>query len=342
MKLIYIKLLFLFILTMKANFVICESNSKFDIVDSNNYSFFITNILVDNNIILCGASHDGILISLDSGFNWHIVNKGFIQDNENNIIGIKKINDKYVAWTLEGRLYYSDDTAKSWKIYSTFFDSNNISITDLTPISDSVIYLSSNKGMYLSLDDGKRWNFMTEFVEDEFGFIYYINDTIYISNNTIYFKRINEKVWNSYRNIPKIDFIFSDIAFSKNRTIISTDKGIYYTTDFGNRWQDITFDIIVPKGGYEGIIQLYSIDDRIYVCKDDGLYLLIEENNSWLRCNIFINNNNFDVYHDKIFAWVIKKINNNYFMGSLGFGIFKSKDGINFYHENIYKLKYQQ
>ncbi len=310
-----------FIFFIQINVLVCEIKNNPVVADTSKNFMFITSILQDDNIILCCGYHLGIFKSTDNGLTWSLSNNGLVHDQKNNIVGIKKNEGVYFAWTLKGRIYISNDTANNWQLFTSYFDSSNLSINDLE-FQDSTIFLSSNEGIYFSKNNGISWNTIDKLERNNYGCLYIENETLFVTNNTIYYNYNN--IWDSIKNIPKVKFLFSDIAFLGSKIFIVSDLGIYSTLDYGEKWENITFNMDIPQGGYEGIIRIFSTTDRIYVCKDDGLYLLIENDKYWLKCC-------FDLkLKEQPLPWVIKKINGFYMLGSNGMGLFRSEDGILF------------
>jgi photosystem II stability/assembly factor-like uncharacterized protein len=215
----------------------------------------INKICLDPKIgsVLYVLTQEGAYINSAQGDNWQSFFKGS-SDLENNCLSICLTTTAIFLGT-EGGLFISSDQGKSWqKSFEQFSESIVSSIVG----NDEVIYAASERGIFTTEDNGKNWKRV------------YV---VYSSENPSedyddYDGEVSDQVLN-----------IKSMVLSNNKLFIATTKGILFTEDKGEKWQNIT-RIGLPSLDIRSM-QVSSADDRLYAATDKGIFRL--EGNSWRR-----------------------------------------------------------
>lgn len=215
-------------------------------------------------------------------------------------------------------LFISNNGGLSWTNIR-FFKENKIYIYDAL-LEDSVFLLSTDKGIYKSTDEGIRWECDTLLPIRPYKTI--VNDgdkKYYISDSIIYYIKQNKEIKSI---LPKQIVMGGNLIFINNEFYQADLKGIYYSCDNGNTWENITYNMPLPN--FTQQIQIFKFRNSIYTLKKEGLYYYVSDKNYWLKLPLLKENKFFFSNNAVIF-------NGKLFLSSTRYGILKSDDGINFY-----------
>ena len=311
------------------NFLFCTFGNC-SLIDSNN-SIVTMDFSSDNIYFVKLENYNNekkpynVLFKIDNdGSNLEKINLKGIQIDKPNIISVKVKNDLIMIITFFDtidygctNLFISKNNGHNW-INIPFFKENKIYILDAL-LEDSVFLLSTDKGIYKSTDEGIRWECDTLLPIRLYKTI--VNDgdkKYYISDSIIYYINQNKEMKSI---LPKQIVMGGNLIFFNNEIYQADLKGVYYSNDFGNTWENITYNMPLPN--YTQQIQIFKFRNSIYTLKKEGLYYYLSKQKYWIKLpllkeNKFFFSNTAVIFNDKLF------------LSSTRYGILKSDDGINF------------
>ncbi|HRX27981.1 MAG TPA: sialidase family protein [Saprospiraceae bacterium] len=209
---------------------------------------------------------------------------GFAYRQNVNTVSHKTINK-------EQKIFKSEDDGKSWADITGNlpfdFDLNDVSVGNngiTLGASRAKVWVSSNsnsdkwsevelKSLDIFLDHNVNY-MVTSIFETNTG------TYAYISHDNLYFRQIGSNIWSPIK-APIGIYSVNDLVEKENGKIyISTDAGIYFTSDNGEAW-DLLFN-----DGYA--LDMIDLGDKILFSAKYGLYQLDQSNNSW--STIMVNN----------------------------------------------------
>ena len=228
--------------------------------------YYVDRLTINSDgVIMAAANGKAIFTSTDGGTNWTK------QDTSYHMRDIDfDPNDKTkaIAGTLEGRVYYTNDTGATWQT-STIVDSTWARVETAYAKSSSTVYASVDKNsgeIYKSTDNGATWT--------------------YVSNP----QHLGNQGW--YANI-----IWVDPADDNHLIVGGLD--LHESTDGGQNWTKIStwyystsvhadHHMIIADPNYDGIN-----NKRIYFGNDGGIFKTDDittanadsSNNGWVNLN---------------------------------------------------------
>ena len=228
--------------------------------------YYINRLTVNSDgVIMAAANGKAIFISTDGGTNW---TKKDLSYHLRDIDFDPNDKTKAIAGTLEGRVYYTNDTGATWQT-STIVDSTWARVETAYAKSSSTVYASvdNNSGeIYKSTDNGATWT--------------------YVSNP----QHLGNQGW--YANI-----IWVDPADDNHLIVGGLD--LHESTDGGQNWTKIStwyYDtsvhadhhMIIEDPDYDG-----NTNKRIYFGNDGGIFKTDDiatvnanyNNNGWVNLN---------------------------------------------------------
>ncbi len=228
--------------------------------------YYINRLTVNSDgVIMAAANGKAIFISTDGGTNWtkkdlsyHLRDIDFDPNNKT----------KAIVGTLEGRVYYTNDTGATWHT-STIVDSTWARVEVAYAKNSSTVYASVDKDdgtIYKSTDNGATWT--------------------YLSNP----KHLRSQGW--YDNIIWVD------PTDENHLVIG-GIDLYDSTDGGQNWIRISLwydpasvhadqHMIIEDPNYDGVN-----NKRVYFGNDGGIFKTDDittantdsSNNGWVNLN---------------------------------------------------------
>ena len=210
-------------------------------------------------IILGGDSF--IVVSNDGGrsfFYPRVNNSSDFGDTSKNVVGIVYAQNGTIFAAGNGGIFKSSNDGRSWDIISGS-PPGDIAIA-LDPINQNVLYASSyssstnGSGLYKSIDGGLSWNIVNNQYFNSISVDPY-NDSIVVGatypgdyyggleisyNGGITFNDMNFNSTDIFVASPQVFFHQQD---GKTFLIYTTDQGIFYSTDLGKSWLNVTYNI---------------------------------------------------------------------------------------------------
>jgi len=202
-------------------------------------------------------TEDGLYESRNGGKDWDRI---FIGSSalENDCLCLAMSNKTLYLGTRQG-LFISYDSGEKWLKMSENFSDNIISCLAINPQQDGVVYVASEKGVYFTQDDGRSWK------------------RIYVA----YDSEIPSEDFSDYDGevSEHITSVYSMVVSSNNpcRIYIATNRGVSFTEDNGEKWQNITS---IGLSSYKVRSIVVSKDDEtIFIATDKGVFKL--DKNRW-------------------------------------------------------------
>lgn len=259
-----------------------------------------------------------------NGSNLERINLNEFDLEKQNIISIKARNNLIMIITFFdtidygcSNLYMTKNHVNRWT-FIPFFKDNKIIIYDAL-LEDSEILLATDKGIFASINDGLTWACDTLLPIRPYRTIVNDRNKKYYISDTIIYSIDSDKELKSI--LPKQNVMIGNLIFFNNEIYQVDLNGVYYSNDFGNTWENITYNMPLPNITQQ--IQIFKFRNSIYTLKKDGLYYYLSDKKYWIKLplikdNKFFYSNNAIIFNDKLF------------LSSYRYGILKSDDGINF------------
>ncbi len=266
-----------------------------------NTEFFILAINPLNPDTLYAGTHHGVIKSTNGGETWTEINHGLPDIGFYTLAidpvtpdTVYAVDADYVGYSWKTRLYKSTDGGVNWSNANTILEDKNIITLAIDPNIPSTVYAgTSYGGIYQSTNGGEDWG------------------TASIGLDT-----------------PNVFSLAIDPA---NPTILyagtfSAYEGasIFKTTDSGNNWQPILFDI-----GYSGFRLLIdpAVTTTLYATTEGGLLKSVNGGGEWQPTNTGLHQKN-------VCALAIDPVKTTtLYAGTMGGGIFISTDGGKYWNE---------
>jgi len=206
---------------------------------------------------LYAVTDSGIFLSSNNGTNWSSINGG-VMDTVYPFSLIQSGSNIVVSTQNKG-IYFSSNNGADWGKANSF---NAQYEPDLSSI-DSNIFSECVNGIYLSTDNGENWGELNDTLTNMGLHIGIIStgSTLFAVNEPeesfansdqghpggLYSSTNNGKTWSLVNSsgVPRIfslDPIYSLIAYGSD-IFIAIDKYVYVSMDYGNNWNNITFDL---------------------------------------------------------------------------------------------------
>lgn len=170
---------------------------------------------IDEKIIYAAGSYNGtgkVVKTTDGGASWGDVYSEASANNAVRALAINPANVNQLAIGLNsGNLVISNDGGLSWKLAKNFSDQINRVVWQ----NGNIYVVLKNKGLQKSSDNGQNFNDITESLNKTYGF-----GSLNYSQQSI----------QNYRQVY-VDGVSPSLIY------LTTDKGLYKTTDGGANWQ---------------------------------------------------------------------------------------------------------
>ncbi len=217
----------------------------------------------NHEVVFAGAYNSGMFASTDSGANWvQILSKISVFDFAINPFDSHVI---YAAGSVAGRgtVLVTKDEGKSWEeIYSDPATDTTIRSIVLDPLHPTTVYIGNASGAVIkSVDAGIHWQLIYNF-SDRLQRLRFVDDSLYAilqtkglfrsSDAGLHFTELTKTLPHTSPGIIADDTAnavvqsFSQFAISTNNTrliYITTNAGLYRTTDDGSSWKQVVLPI---------------------------------------------------------------------------------------------------
>ncbi len=294
-----------------------------------------------NNIINCSTtkgnfiflgfsgssmSQDTLLKSSDNGNSWVKANSGISSSTINSLAA----NDKYLFASVNGFVYRSSDTGRSWNQYFVSGLPLNEGFRSMVTIDSIVLGISnSTSGIYRSTNDGINWTkfgfdttYITSIVKKG-NIIFLVNSGLVgIKQKGIYRSDDTGKSW-ICQNTNLISHEISTIANNSQYIFAGTQLGVSTSSTNGNSWtvtnsglKTVDIDDIVSLDNY-----LYSSNFGFSDYPGAGIYFSSNFGNTWVKDDLGLT-------LTKIDCLAADKNTHRVYAGTFGGGVFY-KDIVN-------------
>lgn len=311
-----------------------------------------TSFIIDNSSIII-TTHHGIYRSTDSGYTWLEINTGL---NNLNINSLCMQDSVLYIGSYGSGVFCSSDRGNNW------IECNNglehLTIISLYSTSD-YIFASTENGLFRYSKNNKIWNPINNgLTELRQSCLIKVEDYLFAGTwyGGIFKSSDNGDSWTRILNYDLSSV--RHLTFINNTLFASTYDNLFYSTDYGNTWQNCFL------GNYSSHLWVYTAnndDNFIYASTEIGLFRspinsisfskvsdqsfdqFIYKNNKLFGINsagLFYSINsgidwstlNTYIPSDKVFSTI--KSGDNLFVGS-GAGLFFSSDnGVHWYKRN--------
>ncbi len=314
---------------------------------SMSHQHLVSRLLVhpDNGDVVIAAARDGIYKTTDGGENWYSVSSSFFARDMEFKPGNPEV--MYVStYNRNGNISIlkSTDTGEKWNIVKSFSNANRI-VLEVTPDAPENVYAlvseaSSNGfgGFYVSVNEGKDWQRVSyspnilgrdgnggdQGGQGNYDLAAAVNpfdkDEIYAGGINLW-KSVNGgstwKLNGHWTGSYGVDYLHADqhdLIFNPLNGFIfaGNDGGIYYSTDEGKNWTDITNGMsimqfyrlacseedskVVFGGSQDNGTQKRDIPGWFHVRGGDGMECLVDySDKNTVYCSLY----NGDIYKSK-------------------------------------------
>jgi photosystem II stability/assembly factor-like uncharacterized protein len=245
---------------------------------------------------LIGIKSNQVYKSNDNGYHWH---KIFDPHDSIKGIAISKVSPYNIYIWSDSIFYYGTSNDSIWNK-----EKMKINFLYPSPTDSNKIYASTEKGLYKSLDNGKNWEQILNKIISHFSITDDLPNVIYAAEqdtNLIYISLDDGVNWNSSNNgLPvEEDFHINHILahpVQNGIAYISTNYGIFRTTNLGNNWFRFSNNMTFPEFGSLQVLPVRKLlfsKNQLYAATDEGVYLNVNPNyDEWTQIgpyNIQIN-----------------------------------------------------
>jgi len=224
-----------------------------------------------NQSIACYSEFNGVYVSKDNGDNWK-----WIPDHDAYRPRQIYAYDNVIVVSYLLGIYRSDDEGETWQKIFTLTDdiSGTHAIPDvhLTGWKDSLIFCTY-KGVYFSTDMGTSWDLKPVSTFDTDAYIFksfFQRDTVVLLTQKEFFYSIDfGKTWQKREipgGLPSSYYSVTDMLFSKSDMTMSTQFGLYKSTDLGITWK--RNDCIPDPNIYD----MELVDQTLVIATYTGVY----------------------------------------------------------------------
>ncbi|HRE58212.1 MAG TPA: T9SS type A sorting domain-containing protein [Candidatus Kapabacteria bacterium] len=286
---------------------------------------------------IIAGTNDGIFMS-ENGGNWILSGLTGLS-----IAAIHYHNSKYLAGTSTG-IYYSDDGGKTWgntelEGYSitSFAISNSVlftstnngifkndngkwlitgahsfgnSVSSMTTLNGR-IFAGTQRGLYISDNGGINWN-TVQYDGNSITTIQAFGNTLLFGTDKgrSFRSDDNGNTWSALRLLPLAGYIYT-FAVRDNWVIVGTNAGIFRSSTNGQIWEQSN-----TPANLKSCRTIIYDNDILYAGANNGVYSSTDNGGSWqLRAAI------------QTEVRSMKKIENRFYAGTSGNGLFFSDDG---------------
>lgn len=150
-----------------------------------------------------------------------------------------KINGNRLYVYEDGMMYYTDDLGATWGNLTLPAEYCN-DIYDFTVYKNIPLAASCANGMLLRLTDNMQWSSMNNGLPENqvITSMAYSQNALYAYSytNGVFVSKDEGQSWTKATNGFYTDWNIRSFASYKDNIFVTTVKGVYYTTDFGQNW----------------------------------------------------------------------------------------------------------
>lgn len=194
----------------------------------------ILTIAAGNGTWYAGTMREGLFTSVDKGQSWQSVNGGI---SESSVTAIVEYQGEIWTGSNVNAVHAYNPVTEQW------FDRNagmrlSSSIEQFLVVNDTLYAIDQRSGLYRWHRDSLLWTK----IPLEFTISSHYSDMVVLDNNTLiviseYPYRVNLTTW-GWERLPLGLFPLHDIERSGDDLYISSDSGVFYSSDRGNNWSE--------------------------------------------------------------------------------------------------------
>jgi photosystem II stability/assembly factor-like uncharacterized protein len=233
----------------------------------------------------------GIYHSANNGKNWTLVNNSLVSFGTQSIplVNALAVNDNKLFASTASGVFMSENNGINWTEVNRGFDSlNSKSIYGLFVSNSKIMAVTNNEGLFLTLSNGGNWTAINEGLPFYFenGIKRFYNSLVTTSNSSKFFTSSKGGVytfdfstnkWVTAANLGLLETVrINYMAASETTLVISTDTGIYFSTNNGNSWTPANSGLGVAK-----ITALHINGTKVFAGTENGVYTSSDNGNNW-------------------------------------------------------------
>ena len=205
--------------------------------------------------------------------------------NENSMLGIIVNSiikkDSILVASTNYGVYYSYDNGINWS--TTNFSLNTYNIKSIL-LKDSVLFAGTECGVFMKADSDTLWHSNNSgLVDSTINRLYIYNDTLFAcTNKGVSFFDNNYFKWNNYFSQLSSYNIYTFVK-TDNIITVGSDELIFISYDNGNNWCTYNFSV------GEKINDIISIDTNVFAASTTGVYVFWNSQQIWF--NLLSENN---------------------------------------------------
>jgi photosystem II stability/assembly factor-like uncharacterized protein len=188
-----------------------------------------------NQSTIFASSEIGMFRSIDGGATWDTLRNGIqTSDGINSITG----GGGSIYAGAKSGFYSSTDNGANWNSLNNGFPGENFTAYSIAFAGDTLL-LGTAAGIYRTLDNGSTWQFSgSGGTTDNVWSIYSFNGILFASFSIPYRSDNSGQSWVKYSNGFPPYLIVSSIISDDSTLYVTTQNGLYRSTDDGADWQD--------------------------------------------------------------------------------------------------------
>ena len=301
----------------------------------------LTFIAASGNNLFCGVYTSGVYISVNNGSTWVKTGNGL----KAQLVCSLCIKGNYLFAGTFGQagMYRSDDDGSSWLPENQGL---NLFDTRCIKVINNKLYAGGSGGIYTSTNDGATWTFLGLQGQYISSISYSDGKLLAGGFQQIYISSDNGINWNVSGPMLKGGSVNS-LTVIGTLVIAGTDFGVFRSTNGGENWlstrlNSIGINCITASGsnffaGTQGhgifissdngdnwnqtsltdhyILDIKSRDNKVFAAALEGLYISINNGNSWISKREGMPSNSF--------TFAMEMNADNIFLGTLGYSVWK-------------------